>query len=229
MAASAIAPATALGATRVGVAKSRNVQLLTIARDQLARLGEAIPHHDKVGIADFGLHASARRFHVVDLENESVRSFFVTHGEGSDQDNDGWLEAYSNVPNSYATSRGAYRTRHWYTGRYGTSMRLDGLDDTNSNALDRAIVMHAADYASPAHVKQWGRVGRSQGCLAMDRAEFKAALLHLVGGRLVFAETLGIRTDGSHTGHKTGNLLPLQPASDEKADRTRNRMLPGLF
>jgi hypothetical protein len=208
-------------------AASRDEQLLALARSELARLGEAIPMHDYVGIADFGLHASEPRFHLVDMATGTVRSFRVTHGAGSDQDNDGWLDAYSNVHGSLATSRGAYRTREWYEGKYGTSMRLDGLEATNDNALDRAIVMHPAAYASPQHVARWGRVGRSWGCLAFAPEDVEPALGRLVGGRLILAESYGIAADGSRNGRRAGNLVPLSASED--GPRYQEQALPGIY
>ena len=182
---------------QVNPTASRDAQLFAIAREQLARVGDVLWKKDIVGIADFGLHSSKRRFHFVDLENERVQSFHVSHGTGSDSQHDGWLKRYSNIEGSEATSRGAYLTRSWYKGRYGTSLRLDGLDPTNSNALPRAIVMHQADYATPEHVERWGRLGRSNGCLAMGPEQFDRALIDLSGGRLVVAGSYGLAADGS--------------------------------
>ena len=182
---------------QVNPTSARDRRLIEIARDQLARIGSNIWKKDIVGIADFGLHSGSERFHFVDLDNERVESFFVTHGTGSDGEHDGWLKRYSNIEGSEATSRGAYMTRSWYRGKYGTSIRLDGLDPTNSNALPRAIVMHPAEYARPEHISRWGRLGRSNGCLALGPDQFAKVLLKLSGGRLLFAESLGLQADGS--------------------------------
>ena len=76
--------------------------------------------------------------------------------------------------------------------RYGTSIRLGGLDQTNSNTLDRAIVAHSAQYVTEAHVAKWGKCGRSNGCFAMGPEDFREALWHLSGGRLLYADRLGI-------------------------------------
>ena len=119
---------------------ARDRQLFDIANEGMARAGKSLWMRDRVGIADFGLHSAMPRFHFVDMVNQRVDSFLVAHGTGSDWEHDGWLKRYSNIPGSEATSKGAYQTRSWYTGKYGTSIRLDGLDPTNSNALPRAIV-----------------------------------------------------------------------------------------
>lgn len=174
----------------------RTRRLLDIARREVARAGSALWRRDVVGIADFGLHSSQPRFHFVNLEAGTADSVLVSHGSGSDPEHDGWLNGYSNLYNSWATSRGAYITWEWYEGRYGTSMRLGGLDADNSNAYARAIVMHAANYATPDHVARWGRLGRSNGCFAFGPDVFPQALTRLMGGRLLFADSLGIGPAG---------------------------------
>lgn len=170
----------------------RTRRILDIANREVERAGAVLWRRDIAGIADFGVHSAQRRFHFANLEEGSVRSFHVSHGVGSDAEHDGWLKSFSNIEGSNATSRGAYISWEWYTGRYGTSIRLGGLDPDNSNALPRAIVMHAAEYSRPEHVDRWGRLGRSNGCFAMGPEDFREALWHLSGGRLLFADRLGI-------------------------------------
>lgn len=182
---------------QVNPTATRDAALLGIAREQVARAGARLWKRDKVAIADFGLHSAQRRFHFVDLDNNRVESFHVSHGDGSDPDHDGWLKWYSNLEGSHCTSRGAYMTRSWYVGKYGTSIRLDGLDVTNSNALSRAIVMHQANYARPEQIDRYGRLGRSNGCFAMGPEQFDRALIELAGGRLLYAASLGMAEDGS--------------------------------
>ncbi len=150
-----------------------------------------------MGIADFGQHSSLPRFHFVDLLAGRVDSVLVAHGSGSDPEHDGWLNGFSNLHDSWATSKGAYISWEWYTGRYGTSVRLGGLDPDNSEAFPRAIVMHAASYATPDHVSRWGRLGRSNGCFAFGPEVFPQALTRLMGGRLLYADALGIGEDGA--------------------------------
>src|SRR3546814_13772015 len=85
---------------------------------------------------------------------------YVAHGRGSDPTHCGWLQNFSNEYESLATSRGAYVTGDFYNGKYGYSLRLSGLDPTNSNALGRAIVVHSAWYAEPEHAREQGKLGR---------------------------------------------------------------------
>jgi len=194
-ASAAVAGAAALPARVAAQASgltARDTAILDIARREIARAGDVLWRRDIAGIADFGVHSAIPRFHFANVENGTVRSFLVSHGTGSDPEHDGWLKSFSNVEGSNATARGAYVTWEWYVGRYGTSIRLGGLDADNSNTLERLIVMHAAQYATPQHVQQWGRLGRSNGCFAMGPDDFREALWHLSGGRLLFADRLGL-------------------------------------
>lgn len=165
-------------------------KVLEIAARELGRAGNAIWRRDVVGIADFARPSTLPRLHFANLENGTVRSFYVAHGRGSDPEHDGWLKNFSNAPGSEATSRGGYLTCEWYNGKYGTSIRLQGLDQDNSHALDRAIVMHPAWYAAPEMIARQGKLGRSEGCFAMAPEEFNEALWHLSGGRLLYADRI---------------------------------------
>ncbi|RVQ67758.1 twin-arginine translocation pathway signal [Croceicoccus ponticola] len=170
----------------------RDRAVLDVAKREIERAGSAIWRKDVAAIADYGVHSALPRFHFANVEAGTVRSFLVAHGTGSDPEHDGWLNEFSNTPGSNATSRGSYVTYEWYRGKYGTSIRLGGLDPENSNALPRAIVAHSADYARASHISQFGRLGRSNGCFAMSPDDFNEALWHLSGGRLIYSDRLGL-------------------------------------
>lgn len=217
-------PARALA--QINPTARRDAELLAIARREIARAGAKLWHRDMVAIADFGLHSARQRFHFVDLVDNRVESFHVAHGDGSDPDHDGWLKWYSNLEGSHCTSKGAYMTRSWYVGKFGNSIRLDGLDTTNSNALPRAIVMHQADYARPEHIATYGKLGRSNGCFAMGPEQFDMALIKLAGGRLLYADSLGLTEDGTRIPPPVAqtDLLVRQPYQS-----TFDRTNPGVY
>ena len=162
--------------------------LLRRALDALERHRDSITSRDFIGVADFSLPSRAPRFHLVDLSDRSVRSHLVAHGRGSDPSRTGWLERFSNEPRSNATSAGAYRTGSVYMGAHGRSMRLEGLDPTNSNALSRAIVVHGAWYVSEQMIGYSGMLGRSQGCFAVADSSLPEILMQLGPGRLIYAD-----------------------------------------
>ena len=152
--------------------------------------GRLIPHRDVIGIADFNRASRDPRFYIVDLRSGFVTELLVTHGRGSDPGHSGWLEYFSNVVGSEATSEGAYLTGDAYTGKYGWSMRLTGLDRTNSNAEARAIVVHTAKYAEPDMIGRFGKLGRSEGCFALPGISHAEAMTRLGSGRLLYAEKI---------------------------------------
>ena len=167
-------------------------RVLEIAKREVERAGSTVWRKDIVGITDFARPSTLPRLHFANLENGTIRSFYVAHGRGSDPEHSGFLHNFSNAPGSEATSRGAYLTAEWYRGKYGTSIRLLGLDRDNSTALDRAIVMHPAWYAAPDMIARQGKLGRSEGCFAMAPEQFNEALWHLSGGRLLFADRIEV-------------------------------------
>ena len=154
----------------------------------LERHRENIDHQDAIGIADFSLPSSAPRFHLLTFADGRVSSHLVAHGRGSDPAHTGWLERFSNEPHSYATSAGAYRTDQVYVGEHGQSMRLEGLDASNSNAASRAIVVHSAWYVSKEIAVDRGVLGRSEGCLAVAQSSLAEVLTTLGPGRLIYAD-----------------------------------------
>ncbi len=174
-----------------GNSRAYEQRVLEIGSRERDRAGAALWRNDIVGIADFARPSAYPRLHFANLEAGTVRSFFVAHGRGSDPEHDGWLKNFSNVNGSEATSRGSYLTCEWYNGKYGTSIRLEGLDGDNSNALERAIVIHPAWYAAPGVIARQGKLGRSEGCFAMAPEQFSEALWHLSGGRLLYADRIG--------------------------------------
>ncbi len=145
-------------------------------------------HQDRIGIADYSLHSAKERFHIVDLTNGTTQSFLVAHGKGSDLRHTGWLQEFSNVPGSEASSGGSYITSETYVGKHGTSRRLKGLDPSNNMAEPRAIVIHGAWYAEPEMVNSHGKLGRSQGCFAFSESDLPVILERLGPGRLLFAD-----------------------------------------
>jgi len=161
--------------------------LLRRALDALKQHQDCISYRDFIGVADFSLPSRAPRFHLVNLADGSVRSHLVAHGRGSDPSHTGWLERFSNEPHSNATSAGAYRTGSLYVGAHGHSMRLEGLDPTNSNALSRALVVHGAWYVNEQVIGHSGMLGRSQGCLAVADSSLPEIIARLGSGRLIYA------------------------------------------
>jgi hypothetical protein len=183
----AAAPAMSLGRA---LAQPVGLDILLLAQAELRRVGHMIPLHDVVGVADFARPSSEPRLHLVDIRTGAFNSVLVAHGRGSDPDHSGWLKTFSNEMNSNCSSRGAFLTADHYLGKHGRSMRIIGLDPSNSNAGARNIVVHSADYVSPAVVREHGVLGRSEGCFAVDQADLSTVLTRLGPGRLLVSTKL---------------------------------------
>jgi hypothetical protein len=162
--------------------------LLARALGALMQHHAAIPRHDTMGIVDFSLPSSMPRFHLLDMANGSVSSHLVAHGRGSDPAHTGWLERFSNEPQSHASSAGAFKTGELYAGSHGRSLHLEGLDPSNSNAAARAIVVHGAPYVSAEMILDHGMLGRSFGCFALGDSSLGEVLSRLGPGRMIYAD-----------------------------------------
>jgi len=141
-----------------------------------------------VGLVDFSVPSRQPRLHIVDVAGgRIVSSHLVAHGRGSDPENSGWAEHFSNRLGSEASSNGSFVVGETYYGKHGRSRRVIGLDPDNDQAEVRGIVIHAASYVGPDFAAQYGRIGRSQGCFAVGLGEIATVLDRLGPGRMLFA------------------------------------------
>jgi len=101
-------------------------------------------NQETVFLVDLSTHSGLERFAVVDLKSDSViHKGLVAHGAGGKY----WSKkaVFSNTPNSLCSSPGKYKIGSKYNGRFGTAYKLHGLDETNSKAFERFIVLHGYD------------------------------------------------------------------------------------
>jgi hypothetical protein len=131
-------------------------------------------------IVDMTQKSNKKRMYVIDMASGSVSTYLAAHGKNSDANNDGFAEKFSNTEGSLMTSLGFYLTDVTYQGSNGLSLRLRGLQSTNSNAYSRAIVMHGADYVNSSSV------GRSWGCPAIERKYVNTLIPALKGKSLLY-------------------------------------------
>lgn len=137
-------------------------------------------------IVDFNQPSTSKRLYIFDTVEKKVESYYVAHGRGSEGANN--IPAiFSNQNHSNSSSLGIYRTLDEYNGQHGRSLRLEGLEPTNSNALPRGVVMHTADYVSESFIRQTGRLGRSQGCFAVERSVGDTLINELKNGAYIVA------------------------------------------
>lgn len=183
-------PSSPLAAQPLAPTAPAGIDPQLFARAKTALDSHGIRARDYIGIVDFSKPSSDPRFHVVDLNGGQVDSYRVAHGRGSDPDHSGFVERFSNDFGSYASSNGTYTTGEYYQGKYGLSLKTNGLDWTNNNAEARAIVIHNAWYAEPDMIPLHGKLGRSEGCFAFSRADQWAVMRKLAGGRMIYADKL---------------------------------------
>lgn len=187
-AAGLVTAAAPVFATVAPMQPSINAGLLARARTALQQKRPSLRHTDVMAIADYSQPSREPRFYLVQTASGMVTSYHVSHGRGSDPQHSGYLNYFSNMPGSEASSAGAYVTDDIYYGKYGRSLRLRGLDYTNNNAEYRAIVIHAARYAEPSMIDQYGKLGRSEGCFALSQLSLQYVLQQLGPGRLLYSD-----------------------------------------
>jgi len=92
-------------------------------------------------LIDMSMNSGLKRFFVYDLTKNTVAfSGLVAHGSCDQL----YLKEvrFSNTPESGCTSSGIFKVGNSYRGHYGKAYKLYGLQNSNSNAFKRAVVIH---------------------------------------------------------------------------------------
>lgn len=153
------------------------------------------PGKSIISIIDFSKASRYKRLWIIDLHTKKLLFHsYVAHGQGSGADKP---YAFSNKPDSHQSSLGFYVTGGTYFGKHGLSLKLNGMDaGFNTNALDRAIVIHGADYVNKEFIKDFGRLGRSHGCPAIPQ-DLKEPIIHTIKNKTVVYIDAGIESYSS--------------------------------
>jgi len=159
----------------------RAMQALDVHHDRL-------PLRDRMYLVDFQKYSGEERLYEVDLYSGRVQAFRTCHGKGSDPQHSGYARSFSNTPESFMSSVGAFATAgaSW-GGAQGPNVLLDGLEYTNNLARERAIIVHGANYADPDFLAREGKLGRSYGCFSTAHTDLPALRERMGTGRLLFA------------------------------------------
>ena len=137
-------------------------------------------------IIDYRKDVFSRRLWLYDKKNNNViLNTHVTHAFRS-----GLLycSESSNVVGSNISSIGSFKTGIPYTGKYGKSMRIHGLEPTNKNTFERAIVFH------PNNVKYKGfkipswLCYYSNGCFALNDKKLNQIISKTKNGTFLFVK-----------------------------------------
>lgn len=146
--------------------------------DLKAFLKESDYNSDKAFLIDFSISSSKFRFFVVDLKSgRIIQKALVAHGDGSEDGKMNGNLKFSNQDGSHCSSLGKYIVNEKYNGKFGMSYRLTGLDETNSNARDRAIVLHRLSCVPD--VEQSKEICLSFGCPMVSDNFFKILEQHI--------------------------------------------------
>ena len=135
-------------------------------------------NQDKFILIDLGLHSGYKRFFVYDFKKKTIsKSYMVSHGCGDNQ----WGRTsskekpqISNEFDSHCSSVGKYVVLDRGVSQWGIKVNyvLQGKDKTNSNARNRAIVLHSWDAISDNEVYPEG-TPEGWGCPAVSNESMK--------------------------------------------------------
>jgi len=139
-----------------------------------------------VTIADYSQSSNKKRLYVIDLKNKKLLfNTYVAHGRNTGGE---YANSFSNVEGSLKSSLGFYITEHPIMGSHtGYALMIAGIEKgINDNASKRAIIIHAADYATENFIKKYGRLGRSLGCPALPPDMNKPIIETIKDGTCLF-------------------------------------------
>lgn len=148
-----------------------------------------ITNREYMTVIDYTAPSTEQRMFLLNLETGDVQKSLAAHGTRT-----GGLKAQnfnkSNKISSHKTTPGFHKFSEIYKGQHGLSYRLDGLEERNSKARDKDVVVHAAKYATTNWVKKHGWLGRSQGCPAVSPDTMRKLLNKQLSGTLLYNFTI---------------------------------------
>ncbi len=139
-----------------------------------------------VTIADYSQSSNKKRLYVIDLKNRKLLfNTYVAHGRNT---GDEYARSFSNKEGSFKSSLGFYVTEKPIVGSHtGFALLINGVEKGfNDHAVQRQIIIHAAEYASENFIKKHGRLGRSYGCPSLPPDMNKPIIETIKGGTCLF-------------------------------------------
>lgn len=113
------------------------------------------------------------RLYVIDKKSNKIikRNFvFTSYKSGLI-----YTTKFSNTAHSNITSKGAFKILNDYSGRFGYSVRIQGLESHNNNVLNRAIVLHP-----------WMGFPYTQGCYSTTKKTLNEIIPLLKNGSFMY-------------------------------------------
>lgn len=141
-----------------------------------------------VALSDMSVSSGEKRQWVYNASTQRLLvQVRVAHGEGSQSSSPGFANAFGDVPNSKKSSLGLMRTGRFYSGTYGRSLWLEGLEPTrNGHVRQRSIVVHPWEGADDTYVQSAHEVAPTWGCPGVSRALPELYWTSLNGGALMY-------------------------------------------
>jgi hypothetical protein len=128
-----------------------------------------------VVMIDYSKSIDSERLYVVDMVKSTIiLKSTVAHARNSGYDTP---YSFSNELNTKKSSLGVYITKGTYYGSYGYSLKIKGMDKTNSNAENRYIIFHSTKLMKT----KW-----SWGCFATPESVNRRLIDIIKGGCLVY-------------------------------------------
>lgn len=106
-------------------------------------------NQDYYFLIDLSVHSGKNRFFVYDFKSNKVsKQNLVTHGSCDKiaSNETKWEKAkFSNANNSHCSSKGKYKIGKRDSSSWGIKIKywLHGLEESNSNAVNRVVVLHS--------------------------------------------------------------------------------------
>lgn len=147
--------------------------LLQAAFNACRKNTSAVSNQRYITVIDYTKPVVVKRLWVVErATGKTVLTSHVSHALNS-----GLLYAtkFSNVEGSEMSCAGSFVTQTTYSGKFGYSLHVRGLNDTNSNTLRRSIVFHP--HPIPIY---------SQGCWMTAPATNRQLINLIKGGSFVY-------------------------------------------
>ncbi len=155
-----------------------SVYQLQLAKARQFLLRNPSYNQTTVFFIDMKIPSGTFRFFIHDMKLDSItHKALVAHGSGSTYSADSLI--FSNTPNSYQSSLGNYKVGGSYSGNFGKSYKLHGLDASNNKAFDRYVVLHP--YSCVPDEEQDYPICESLGC-PMVSNQFIEVLYPIIDG-----------------------------------------------
>ena len=125
-------------------------------------------------LIDFSRHSGQNRYFIWDFQkNKPEYEGLVAHGHCQSPEASETV-VFSNVEGSNCSAEGKYGIGQKYEGQFGTAYKLNGLEDSNSAAFKRYIVMHGHDCVPDT--QQSSSICQSEGCPTLSPEMMKTAI-----------------------------------------------------